>query len=128
MVIHGTEGLSPDTISAEVDQGGKFVVYEYCISVLILTLRLRSGIYFIGPRESGVGQRIAYACLSFFLGWWGFPWGPIYTISSIATNLGGGLDVTEETARALGLRAGHTHGGIDAAGIARLLRKDRPET
>lgn len=37
-----------------------------------------------------------YTMLTLFVGWWGIPWGPIYTIMCLATNLGGGKDVTSE--------------------------------
>jgi len=30
------------------------------------------------------------------VGWWGVPWGPIYTIESIFSNCCGGKDVTKE--------------------------------
>jgi ATP-dependent phosphoenolpyruvate carboxykinase len=30
------------------------------------------------------------------LGWWGIPWGPIYTIAAVVTNIRGGKDVTAE--------------------------------
>jgi len=35
------------------------------------------------------------------LGWWGIPWGPIWTISTIVTNLRGGRDVTNEVVRSM---------------------------
>jgi len=47
MKVHGIEGMSPDQIVFEIDRGGKFVFYRYCISVLILTFRRSSDIYFI---------------------------------------------------------------------------------
>jgi hypothetical protein len=30
------------------------------------------------------------------LGWWGIPWGPIYSIGSLFSNLTGGKDMTKE--------------------------------
>jgi len=42
MKVHGIEGMSPDQIVFEIDRGGKFVFYRYCISVLILTFRRSS--------------------------------------------------------------------------------------
>ena len=35
------------------------------------------------------------------LGWWGIPWGPIWTISTIVTNLRGGRDVTNDVVRSM---------------------------
>ncbi|WP_245840625.1 hypothetical protein [Ohtaekwangia koreensis] len=34
--------------------------------------------------------------MTFLLGWWGIPWGPIYSIGSLVHNLNGGKDVTQE--------------------------------
>ena len=57
------------------------------------------------PREQrhggSVGKGLGYSLCSFLLGWWGIPWGPIYTISSIFTNFRGGRDVTEQLVQAV---------------------------
>jgi len=34
--------------------------------------------------------------ISLLVGWWGFPWGLIYTPMTLIQNLGGGKDVTRE--------------------------------
>lgn len=101
MQIHGLENMSAQQLSHEVMRGGKFVVFEYCISIIILTFKRGSGIYFIRPGESAVGKSISFILISLLLGWWGFPWGPIYTITSLVTNLGGGKDVTMEVMNAI---------------------------
>lgn len=92
--IKNVDGLSPQQVKALVDQGGKFVVYQYAISVLIMSFKRGSDIYFIRPGESAAAKGLGYTAMSFFLGWWGIPWGPIYTIGTIYTNLSGGKDVT----------------------------------
>jgi hypothetical protein len=96
MKIVGIEGISQQQLDAELRKGGKFVIYQYCVSVLILTFRRPSSIYFIRSGQSAVGKGIGFTLLSFLAGWWGIPWGPIYTIQSITRNLGGGRDVTRE--------------------------------
>jgi hypothetical protein len=90
-----------DQLRFELDRGGKFVVFEYCVSILILTFKNPTDIYFIREGESAAGRSFGYSLVSLVMGWWGFPWGPIYTISSLATNLGGGRDVTEDVLAAL---------------------------
>lgn len=94
MNVHGLENLSSQQLSQEISRGGKFVVFEYCISLLIITLKRPSGIYFIRAEEGTFGKSISFTLISLLLGWWGFPWGPIYTIASLYTNLSGGKDVT----------------------------------
>ena len=96
MKIIGTESLSDQEINLEIQRGGKFVVYQYCISLLIMTFKRSSNIYFIKVGENSIAKGAMYSLISVLIGWWGIPWGPIYTISSIYSNLRGGKDVTSE--------------------------------
>jgi hypothetical protein len=95
MKIVGIEGLDGQQLAAELRKGGKFVIFKYCISIVILTFQRPSDIYFIRAGESAVGKGIGFSAASLLLGWWGIPWGPIYTIGSLYTNFTGGKDVTQ---------------------------------
>jgi hypothetical protein len=101
MQILGVEGMTVEQVHRELSRGGKFVLFEYCISILILTFKRPSDIYFIRAGESAVAKSLQFTLLSLVAGWWGFPWGPIYTISSVVTNLGGGRDVTRDVMQSL---------------------------
>jgi hypothetical protein len=101
MQILGVEGMTVEQVHRELARGGKFVLFEYCISVIILTFKRPSDIYFIRAGESAAMKSLQFTLLSLVAGWWGFPWGPIYTISSVVTNLGGGRDVTSDVMRSL---------------------------
>lgn len=92
--IIGIEGMTPAELNQELERGGKFVIYQYCISILIMTFKRPSDIYFIKSGESGLTKGLGFTLISLLLGWWGIPWGPIYTIGSLFTNLTGGKDVT----------------------------------
>ena len=96
MKIVGTEGMSNEAIRVELDRGARFVIYQYCISVVFMTFKRPSDIHFVRAGEGGVGKGLKFTLLSFVLGWWGIPWGPIYTIQSIWTNSRGGRDVTRQ--------------------------------
>jgi len=48
---------------------------------------------------------LGFTLLSLVLGWWGIPWGPIYTVQSLWVNAQGGRDVTREVAAALAVLA-----------------------
>lgn len=78
-------------------EAGKFVIYGYCIS-FGLTFRRISQPYYIKPGELPSKYRAPYTTLSLIFGWWGFPWGPIYTVDMLKINAknGGGVDVTGE--------------------------------
>ncbi|HIP13615.1 MAG TPA: hypothetical protein EYG73_12980 [Arcobacter sp.] len=88
--------MSLEELNQELQNGGKFVMFEYCISILIMTFKRPTKIYFIKAGEGTFGKSFGFTLTSLVLGWWGFPWGPIYTIGSIFTNTTGGKDVTNE--------------------------------
>jgi hypothetical protein len=108
MQINGLENVSPQQLSQEVMRGGKFVIFEYCVSLLIITFKRPSSIYYIRPGEGTFGKSYTFIVLTVLFGWWGFPWGPIYSIASLVTNLGGGKDVTMEVMNTLDGKSGAT--------------------
>ena len=96
MKINGIEGLTPEQVRLQVQQGAKFVMYQYCVSLLVITLKRPSSIYFVRAGEGSVGKGLGFSGLTLLLGWWGIPWGPIYTFQSFWVNFRGGHDVTEQ--------------------------------
>ena len=96
MKIIGIEGLTNAQVNDEVQRGGRFVMYQYCISVLVMTLKRPSDIYFVKAGAGSIGKGIGFSAIALLLGWWGIPWGPIYTIQSLWVNCRGGRDVTQE--------------------------------
>ncbi len=98
MKIVGVEGLDRQQLAVELQRGAKFVIFQYCISIVILTFKRPSDIYFIRSGDSAVAKGLGFSFVSFLLGWWGIPWGPIYTIGSLVTNFRGGKDVTQAVA------------------------------
>ncbi|HEX8439473.1 hypothetical protein [Archangium sp.] len=99
--IQGVEGLTVSQLQDELRRGGRFVTFEYCISILVMTFKRSSDVYFIRAGEGTGGKSLSYTLISLFFGWWGFPWGFIYTPMALATNLGGGKDVTEQVVSAM---------------------------
>ena len=106
MQIEGIDGLSSDELRAELQRGGRFIFYEYCISFVIFTLRRPSAVFFLRRGQWSWMRGLPYTTLSLLLGWWGLPWGLIYTPLVVMTNLVGGCDVTEQTCAYLGLQTG----------------------
>jgi hypothetical protein len=105
MQIRGIESLTMEQVEAELQAGGRFVFFELCISLLIVTWRWASDIYLLHPRERGLARGLPYTLLTLFLGWWGLPWGLVYTPRALFANLTGGHDVTEEARTLLQLSA-----------------------
>jgi hypothetical protein len=90
------ERMTTVQILEEVQKGGRFVVYHYCVSVIIVTMRRPTEIQFVPAGHSRVAAGLPYTFASLVAGWWGFPWGFIYTPITIITNTCGGTDVTDQ--------------------------------
>ncbi len=99
--ISGLEGLTDDEIVRELNGGARFVVYRSCLSLIILSFRLDSPVHFVRANESTVWHGMYYTMISLAAGWWGIPWGPIWTVACVATNLAGGRDVTTDVLAAM---------------------------
>lgn len=67
--------------------------YQACISFFIATTRFRSPRLVVGSDKSQ-GTAIIYTLTSLLFGWWGVPWGLIYTPQAIYRNLCGGYRQT----------------------------------
>lgn len=83
-----------DQLTADIKKGGKFVIFTYTISIIFMTFRRPSDLFYIKSDEIAISNGFGYLFISLLLGWWGFPWGPIYTIQSIWYAFVG-KDVTE---------------------------------
>lgn len=102
MKIVGIEGLSDQDIKAELQRGAKFVVFQYCISIIVMTFTRSSNVHFIRAGHSTIGKGLPYVLISLLFGWWGIPWGPIFTVTSVAKSLTGGKDVTADLLASIG--------------------------
>ena len=78
MKIVGAENMSQDQLRFEIqpELAGKIVV----------------------DCTNAIAKGLPWTGLSLLAGWWGIPWGPIWTIQALVTNLRGGKDVTAEIA------------------------------
>jgi len=88
-------------LKAELQIGTRIIVFQYCYSIIIFSFKRSSSAFLIKFGESSWNRGVKYSLISFFLGWWGIPWGPIFTISTLFLNLNGGIDVTEDVRRLL---------------------------
>jgi hypothetical protein len=96
MRIHGIEGRKLLDVERDLQAGGRFVFFEYCISLIVVSLRRPSDVYFLRAGKWGWRHSLPYCLISLALGWWGFPWGLIYTPLTLVTNLSGGCDVSPQ--------------------------------
>lgn len=72
----------------EITPVTEMVSYTYVISVLVITFR-RSTRYYFKEAEAGKAACAKVLCIlcNLICGWWGIPWGPIWTIKETFLNL-----------------------------------------
>jgi hypothetical protein len=99
--ILGLDGVSPAQLQDELARGGRFVVFEYCVSSLVKTALRSTDVYFVRAGQGTFGMSLGFTLRTMLFGWWAFPWGLVYSARSLVTNLSGGKDVTEQVMEAL---------------------------
>jgi hypothetical protein len=97
--------MSVAELREAVAAGASFVCFQFCISCLVLSFKRSSPIILVRAGESAVAKGWSYSLISLFAGWWGIPWGPIWTLMTVAQNLSGGTDLTAPVMAALGVAA-----------------------
>ena len=95
MKIMNIDGLTAHDLQRQVDNGAQFIYFAYTISLIVVTFKRTSGVYLVQQAENRAIRGIPFTMISLLLGWWGIPFGPLYTIESIRTNMRG-KDVTDE--------------------------------
>jgi hypothetical protein len=94
--IIGIEGMTTDQLNFELQRGARFVIFQYAVSVVVMSFKRPSSIYFIRAGEKTIGKSIGFTLLTLIAGWGGIPWGPVYSVQALATNFKGGKDLTKE--------------------------------
>ncbi len=89
-------------ILAQLQAGTRIIVFQYCFSYFYFSHKRNSPAFFVKFGETLWNRGMKYSLFSLFLGWWGVPWGPVWTISTIYRNFNGGIDITERVRRAIG--------------------------
>ena len=117
MAVRPIKGMPANELQAELQRGARLVYFTYVFSVLVMSFRRGSAVYVVPPGESAVGTGLKYTGLSLLVGWWGIPWGIIWTIMAVVKNFQGGTDVTDQVlARMRGVApAAQTQGAAMAA-------------
>lgn len=93
--LGGSRPLLPEQIRARVAAGARLVRFEFCVSLLLFTIRRQSPIYLTESWQGRYLRGLAYSLVAIALGLWGVPWGLIYTPWAVWVNLTGGVDETD---------------------------------
>lgn len=94
--LAGTEGMTLHQIEDDVLRGGRFRIFRYNFSLVIISFQRSSGIQYIRSGHGPGAHAWPWTLLSMVVGWWGIPWGIFFTIHTLYTNCMGGKDVTRE--------------------------------
>jgi hypothetical protein len=92
--------MSGEDILLQVEQGARFVRYSYATSIVIMSFRRESPLYFVSGRLSGMKHALPFLSYNPFRRLVGRPVGSIFTVQALARNLAGGRDVTDEIVNA----------------------------
>ena len=100
MTLKNVSRWSNEMLAADIARGGKFVIFPYTISIIVMTYKRPSKVFYIPSGGLPIANGWVYLLISIIFGWWGIPWGPIYTIQSIFRAFTG-IDVTDEVLSSL---------------------------
>lgn len=73
----------------KIEPDTEIVQFQLCMSFLIMTFKIPSRYYVKGHYNTYLVSGM-YSLISLIFGWWGIPWGPIYTVQVVAQNIKGG--------------------------------------
>jgi hypothetical protein len=97
--------IDPITCSScgAVSAQPRYIIFWYVISLLFVTSRrTMQGVFCpsCAPKRA-----VQASAITWMLGWWGFPWGPIWTIGALYRNLLSGTQSADVNAQILGRQA-----------------------
>jgi hypothetical protein len=99
------QSIDPITCSScgAVSAQPRYVIFWYVISLLLVTSRrTMQGVFCPSCAPKKAFQASA---ITWLLGWWGFPWGPIWTIGALYRNLLNGTQPADVNGQILGRQA-----------------------
>lgn len=81
----------------------RYVIFWYVISVILVThRRTMQGVF---CPSCAANKAVECSAITWLLGWWGFPWGPLWTLGALYRNLLNGTQPADVNAQILGRQA-----------------------
>src|SRR6188472_3627656 len=96
LTLRGTRPLFEEELRTRIAAGARCVRFEFCFSLLFVTVRRQSPVYLTSSWEQRYLRGLGYTMLALLLGPWGIPWGLLWTPWAVWVNATGGADCTEE--------------------------------
>jgi len=92
--LHGFSNTTEPEFRAQLISGKRYVVYQYAMSFVLYGFMHHTRIHMASSRKHAILKGLPWTLVSFLLGWWSLPGGPIFTVQCLINNLRGGLDVS----------------------------------
>lgn len=92
--LRGFRPLFAEELRTRVAAGARCVRFEYCFSLLFVTVRRQSAVYLTHSWQQRYIRGLWYSLLALLLGPWGVPWGVLWTSWAVWVNTTGGADCT----------------------------------
>lgn len=92
--LAGTEGMTIQQIEDDILRGGRFRVFLWNFSIVVMSFQRSSALRYYRSNQSCGAAAWGWTLLSSVIGWWGIPWGIFFTLQTIYTNCMGGKDMT----------------------------------
>lgn len=121
--LRGSRPLFAEELRTRVAAGARCVRFEYCFSLIFVTVRRQSAVYITASWQERYLRGLWFSFLALVLGPWGVPWGLVWTLWAVWVNTTGGADCTTEVLAELDSREGlpgSTHAHSQRAGGARV--------
>ena len=101
MKVRGIESMTLGMLVEQVKNGGRFVVFNWSVGLLVKSVQLRSAVYFVPPGEAAPRNGFWRSLATLLTGWWAIPSGPLDTLGCLRENRSGGRDITALVLRTL---------------------------
>ena len=86
---------SDEELLRALERGATIVRYPYVISAVLASFKLESRAVLIEQSSRRYVQAIPYLLFTLAFGWWGVPWGPIFTAKALWCLIQGGEEITD---------------------------------
>jgi hypothetical protein len=88
-------GQNREDVLRSMERGAIVVRYPYVISAVLVSFALESRAVLIERPAQRYTGTIPYLLLTLVFGWWGVPWGPIFTAKAVWCLMRGGEEITD---------------------------------
>jgi hypothetical protein len=110
----GSRPLFAEELRTRVADGARCVRFEFCFSLLVVTVRRQSPVYLTNSWQERYLRGLWYSFLAVLLGPWGVPWGLFWAPWAVWVNVTGGADCTRDVLAWLDGRASSPFAPVNA--------------